>query len=106
MITIQEIFELRKTGKVVEAYNAVLPLYNAHHGHYTTLCMFWTAVDMCRYCSERDDMRQAVAIYRALVRLYPSLQDTDGAAAKELVALAQLVLPSLTYAVKEIAEIY
>lgn len=106
MITIQEIFEMRKAGKVVEAYNEALQMYHAHHGHYTTLCMFWTAVDMCVYCSERDDMRQAIAIYRALVRLYPSLQDVDGAAAKMLVNLAQIVLPSLTYAVKETAEIY
>ena len=45
-MTVKEIFELRREGKVEEAYNAILPMYRVHHGKYTSLAMFWCAVDM------------------------------------------------------------
>ena len=45
-MTVKEIFELRKEGRVEEAYNAILPMYRVHHGKYTSLAMFWCAVDM------------------------------------------------------------
>ena len=45
-MTVKEIFDLRREGKVEEAYNAILPMYKVHHGKYTSLAMFWCAVDM------------------------------------------------------------
>ena len=45
-MTVKEVFELRRAGRVEEAYRAILPMYRVHHGKYTTLAMFWCAADM------------------------------------------------------------
>ena len=45
---VKDIFELRKQGKIEEAYNAIRPMYAAHKGHYTTIAMFWIGVDVMR----------------------------------------------------------
>ena len=43
---VKDVFELRKQGRIEEAYEAIRPMYAAHQGHYTTIAMFWTASDM------------------------------------------------------------
>lgn len=40
-MTVKEVFELRKQGKIEEAYEVIRPMYAVHQGKYTTLCMFW-----------------------------------------------------------------
>lgn len=45
-MTVKEVFDLRKQGKIEEAYEAIRPMYAVHQGKYTTLCMFWTASDI------------------------------------------------------------
>ena len=45
-MTVKEVFDLRREGRVEEAYYAILPMYRVHHGKYTTLAMFWCAADM------------------------------------------------------------
>jgi len=45
---VRDVFELRKQGKIEEAYNAIRPMYAAHKGHYTTIAMFWIGVDVMR----------------------------------------------------------
>ena len=47
-MTVKEVFELRKQGKIEEAYDAIRPMYAVHKGKYTTLCMFWTASDILK----------------------------------------------------------
>ena len=47
-MTVKEVFELRKQGKIEEAYEAIRPMYAVHQGKYTTLCMFWTANDVLK----------------------------------------------------------
>jgi hypothetical protein len=47
-MTVKEIFDLRKQGKIEEAYEAIRPMYTVHKGKYTTLCMFWTASDILK----------------------------------------------------------
>ena len=47
-MTVKEIFDLRKQGKIEEAYEAIRPMYAVHQGKYTTLCMFWTASDILK----------------------------------------------------------
>ena len=42
-MTVKEVFDLRKQGKIEEAYEAIRPMFAVHQGKYTTLCMFWTA---------------------------------------------------------------
>ena len=45
---VKEIFDLWKQGRIEEAYEAIRPMYAAHKGRYTTLCMFWTASDVLK----------------------------------------------------------
>ncbi len=47
-MTVKEVFDLRKEGKLEEAYAAIRPMYAVHQGKYTTLCMFWTASDILK----------------------------------------------------------
>jgi hypothetical protein len=90
-MTVKEIFELRKEGRVEEAYNAILPMYRVHHGKYTSLAMFWCAVDMMnlllgKAVDQSEESLSALAeaekIYLSLQRLAPKLYDESGACAK------------------------
>ena len=90
-MTVKEIFELRKEGRVEEAYNAILPMYRVHHGKYTSLAMFWCAVDMMNLLlgKIKDNTPESLAvlaeaekIYMSLQRLAPKLYDESGACAK------------------------
>ena len=65
-MTVKEVFELRRAGKVEEAYEAILPMYRVHHGKYTTLAMFWCATDklnllLTQVTGDDDTSRQALA---------------------------------------------
>ena len=92
-MTVKEVFELRKQGRIEEAYEAIRPMYAVHQGKYTTLCMFWTASDILkkRIMEKRHD--EAEKIFRALLRILPNIDDKDGKAHSsiyhEAVALAR-----------------
>ncbi len=86
-MTVQEVFELRREGRIEEAYNAILPMYKIHHGKYTTIAMFWCAADrMCQLLetvSENDEesnnaYNEAERIHRSLQILYPKMHDEEG----------------------------
>lgn len=90
-MTVKEVFELRKEGRVEEAYNAILPMYRVHHGKYTSLAMFWCAVDMMNLLlgKIKDNTPESLAtlaeaekIYMSLQRLAPKIYDESGACAK------------------------
>ena len=90
-MTVKEIFELRKEGRVEEAYDAILPMYRVHHGKYTSLAMFWCAVDMMNLLlgKVKDNTPESLAalaeaekIYMSLQRLAPKIYDESGACAK------------------------
>ena len=90
-MTVKEIFELRKEGRVEEAYNAILPMYRVHHGKYTSLAMFWCAVDMMNLLlgKVKDTSEESMAalaeaekIHKSLQRLEPKIYDESGACAK------------------------
>ena len=51
---VKDIFELRKQGKIEEAYEAIRPMYAVHQGHYTTIAMFWCASDMIKLRLEQQ----------------------------------------------------
>ena len=76
-MTVKEIFELRKQGKIEEAYEAIRPVYAVHKGKYTTLCMFWTAADVFKLRLEQGRVEEAENIYKALLRLIPSIEDDE-----------------------------
>lgn len=90
-MTIQEIFEMRKNHQYEEAYAAVLPMYREHHGHYTTLCMFWTATDVMRLRIEAARCTEAEQILASLRNLYHNMQDKDLSAARTLNRLALML---------------
>ena len=97
-MTVKDIFELRREGRVEEAYNAILPMYRVHHGKYTSLAMFWCAVDMMNLLlSKAIDaseaslaaLAEAEKIYLSLQRLAPKLYDESGACQQTVLNLAE-----------------
>ena len=79
-MTVKEIFELRKQGKIEEAYEAIRPMYAVHQGKYTTLCMFWTANDILKKRIKERRLDEAEKIFKALLRVLPNIEDKDGKA--------------------------
>lgn len=87
-MTVKEVFALRKQGRIEEAYQTIVPMYKVHHGHYTTICMFWCGADMAKLHIERKEHKEAERILESLRRLYPSLEDKDHSARQTLLNLA------------------
>ena len=79
-MTVKEVFELRKQGKIEEAYDAIRPMYAVHKGKYTTLCMFWTASDILKKRLTEKKTAEAEKIFQALLRVWPNVEDKDGKA--------------------------
>ncbi len=79
-MTVKDIFELRKQGKIEEAYEAIRPMYAVHQGKYTTLCMFWTANDILKKRIKEQRLDEAEKIFKALLRVLPSIDDKDSKA--------------------------
>lgn len=86
-MTVREVFELRKQGKIEEAYEAIRPMYALHKGRYTSLAMFWVASDVLKKRLREGRTADAVSIFKALWRLYPTLIDSDGKCRSSLLAL-------------------
>lgn len=74
---VRDVFELRKQGKIEEAYQAIVPIYANHKGHYTTIAMFWVGVDMMRLRYQQRRLAEAYKIFQSLLRLYPTMDDKD-----------------------------
>lgn len=79
-MTVKEVFELRKQGRIEEAYETIRPMYAVHKGKYTTLCMFWTASDILKKRIREGQLDEAEKIFKALLRVLPNIDDKDGKA--------------------------
>jgi len=77
-MTAKEIFELRKRGMTEQAYEAARQLYATDKRPQASSAMFWTAVDMLKYCLNEDRVEEAGKIFLALERLLPNVPDHDG----------------------------
>ena len=77
-MTVKDIFDLRKQGHIEEAYEAIKARYANYRGHYTTLCMFWTASDVLKKRLAEGRTEEASKIYQALQRVLPNIDDKDG----------------------------
>lgn len=77
-MTVREVFQLRKQGLIEEAYEAIRSLYAVERGPYTSLAMFWTAVDILRKRIGEGKKDEAQKIYLALDRLLPNVPDKEG----------------------------
>ena len=103
-MTVKEIFELRKEGRVEEAYNAILPMYRVHHGKYTSLAMFWCAVDMMNLLLSKavdksenslNALQEAEKIYTSLQRLALKVYDESGACQQAVLNLGEALKSTL-----------
>ena len=97
-MTVKEVFELRRAGRVEEAYEAILPMYKVHHGKYTSLAMFWCAVDMMnlllgKAVDQTEESLAALAeaekIYLSLQRLAPKIIDESGSCQQTVINLGE-----------------
>lgn len=77
-MTAKEVFELRKQGHREEAYEAARSLYATDKSPYTSLAMFWTAVDILRLRVRESRLEEAHKIFLALERLLTTVPDKDG----------------------------
>ncbi len=77
-MTAKEIFELRKQGLKEQAYETARQLYASDKSPQATSAMFWTAVDMLKYCINEGRTEEANKIFLALERLLPNVPDRDG----------------------------
>lgn len=91
-MTVKEVFELRKQGRIEEAYDAIRPMYAAHRGRYTTLCMFWTAADVFKLRLDQNRYDEAEKILEALKRMLPNVEAVN----KELDTQAATKTPTAT----------
>ena len=93
-MTVKEIFELRREGRVEEAYNAILPMYRVHHGKYTSLAMFWCAVDMMNFLLGKavDQSAESLAALAEAEKIYLSLQRLAPKIIDESVSCQQTVI--------------
>lgn len=90
-MTVKEVFELRKQGKIEEAYETIRPMYAVHQGKYTTLCMFWTASDILKKRVKEQRLDEAEKIFKALLRILPNIDDHDGRARSSILHEAVLL---------------
>ncbi len=77
-MTVKDVFELRKQGKIEEAYEAIRSMYATHQGKYTSIAMFWTAHDILKKRVGEGKMDEANKIYLAMERMAPKVEDTEG----------------------------
>ena len=77
-MTAKDVFELRKQGRKVEAYEAARTVYATDKSPYPSLAMFWAAVDILRLRLAEGQLDEANKIFLALERLLPNVPDRDG----------------------------
>jgi len=78
-MTARDVFELRKQGRIEEAYDAIRSLYANDKGPYTSLAMFWTATDILKKRLNEGRIDEAEKIFAALERMLPNVPDKEGA---------------------------
>ena len=89
VMDVKDIFSLRKQGKIEEAYEAIRPIYREHKGRFTTLCMFWTASDVFKLRLEQGRVEEAEKIYKAMLRILPSVEDDEKHSAAKFMHYAE-----------------
>lgn len=77
-MTVKDVFELRKQGRIEEAYDAIRPLYAEDKGPYTSSSMFWTATDILKKRLYEGRIDEAEKIFAALERMLPNVPDKEG----------------------------
>ena len=74
-MTVRDVFELRKQGRIEDAYDAIRPLYANDKGAYTSTAMFWTATDILKKRLNEGRTDEAEKIFAALERMLPNVPE-------------------------------
>ena len=90
-MTAKDVFELRRQGRIEEAYDAIRPLYANDKSPYTSSAMFWTASDILKKRLNEGRMDEAEKIFAALERLLPNVPDSEGWVSKAFKKCQELV---------------
>ena len=90
-MTAREVFELRKQGRIEEAYDAIRPLYANDKGPYTSSAMFWTATDILKRRLNEGHVDEAKKICAALERMLPNVPDKEGMVGRAFKKCQELV---------------
>ena len=77
-MTVEDVFELRKDGRIEEAYDAIRSLYAVDKGPFASTAMFWTAVDVLKIRIGDAKIDEAQKIMLALRRMLPNVPDKQG----------------------------
>ena len=77
-MTVRDVFELRKQGRIEDAYDAIRPLYTNDKGPYTSLAMFWMATNILKKRLNKGRIDEAEKIFAALERMLPNVPDKEG----------------------------
>lgn len=77
-MTLDEIFELRRQGRIEEAYEEARAVYATDKSHEASMAMFWSAVDMLRKQGSEGSSEEAEKIFKALKRLVETVEDESG----------------------------
>ena len=81
---VRDVFELRKEGRVEEAYRAISEIYAHHQGPHTNLCMFWCSSDMLRKYAKEKNVKSMRQMLGSMVKIYPTISDNRGDAARAI----------------------
>ena len=90
-MTAKDVFELRRQGRIEEAYDAIRQLYANDKGPYTSSAMFWTASDILKKRLNEGRTNEAEKIFAALERLLPNVPDSEGWVSKTFKKCQELV---------------
>ena len=90
-MTTRDIFELRRQGRIEEAYDVIRHISAEDKRKYTTLCMFWTAHDILKKRIREQRTEEAERIFQALRRVAPNTDDREGKVETALNYDAQLL---------------
>ena len=88
---VKDIFELRKQGRIEEAYDLIREKYKTYHGYHTTMCMFWCASDMVQLRIEEGRIEEAELIYKAMQRMMSHMTDTEGTNVRQMIKLERIL---------------
>ena len=77
-MTAKDVFELRKQGLTETAYETARMIYANDKSPYSSLAMFWAAVDVLRVRNGEGRHEEAHKILLALERMLPQVPDKEG----------------------------
>lgn len=81
---VRDVLAMRKEGRVADAYQAINDIYASHQGPYTNLCMFLCASDMEKLEAMNKQTKVAKLLLWKMVKLYPTIDDNQGKAARAI----------------------